>query len=158
MLRMNQHILDSSLHPAAIIDPVAMCGVHIAIKGGEGNIDHSCLLRPPARNFSHPRVKLAIHKCQPASNCASLRLQSHLAALSRSARGAAEAAPVKVGSDAAGVTQAALNSTPSVAQCGTYGPGQAKLWALSQIETLHLWDWCAAADEEVPGEHYESTT
>ena len=52
------------------------------------------------------------------------------------------------------LAQAALNSTPSVAQCGTYGPGQAKLWALSQIETLHLWDWCAAADEEVPGERY----
>ena len=52
------------------------------------------------------------------------------------------------------LAQAALNSTPSVAQCGTYGPGQAKLWALSQIETLHLWDWRAAADEEVPGEQY----
>ena len=48
--------------------------------------------------------------------------------------------------------QAALNSTPSVASCGLYGPRDSKLWALSQIESLHLWDWAAAADEEVPGE------
>ena len=48
--------------------------------------------------------------------------------------------------------QAALNSTPSVASCGLYGPQDSKLWALSQIESLHLWEWAAAVDEEVPGE------
>lgn len=48
--------------------------------------------------------------------------------------------------------QAALNSTPSVSSCGLYGPQDSKLWALSQIESLHLWEWAAAADEEVPGE------
>ena len=45
--------------------------------------------------------------------------------------------------------QAGLNSTPSVASCGVYGP---KLWALSQVESMHLWEWAAATDEEVPGE------
>ena len=49
--------------------------------------------------------------------------------------------------------QAALNSTPSVAACGVYGSQDSKLWALSQIESLHLWEWAAAVDEEVPGEH-----
>ena len=49
--------------------------------------------------------------------------------------------------------QAALNSTPSVASCGVYGSQDSKLWALSQIESLHLWEWAAAVDEEVPGEH-----
>ena len=37
--------------------------------------------------------------------------------------------------------QAGLNSTPSVSSCGVYGP---KLWALSQVESMHLWEWAAA--------------
>ena len=49
--------------------------------------------------------------------------------------------------------QAGLNSTPSVASCGVYGP---KLWALSQVESMHLWEWAAATDEEVPGESFKA--
>ena len=93
----NKYSLDNNSLSAAIIDPVSLCGVHIPVSGGKGDIDVFCLLRPPARSFLHSKLKVAIQECQHANNCASLRLKSHLAALSRSARGAAEAAFAKVG-------------------------------------------------------------
>lgn len=47
--------------------------------------------------------------------------------------------------------QAALNIDNSVSQIGFYGPHSEKLWCLSHTETLHLWEWLAACDEESTG-------
>ena len=47
--------------------------------------------------------------------------------------------------------QAALNIDNSVSQIGLYGSHSEKLWCLSHTETLHLWEWMAACDEESAG-------
>lgn len=49
------------------------------------------------------------------------------------------------------VAQAALNIDNSVSRIGFYGPQRNKLWCLSHTETLHLWEWVAACDEESAG-------
>ncbi|CAL5219071.1 g834 [Coccomyxa viridis] len=71
--------------------------------------------------------------------------------ISSSADGFINVMDLKEGLDEEEAFRAALNSTPSVASCGLYGLQDSKLWALSQIESLHLWEWAAAIDEEVPG-------
>eukprot|EP00891_Asterochloris_glomerata_P000591 jgi/Astpho2/591/Aster-x0944 len=48
------------------------------------------------------------------------------------------------------VTQAALNLV-SVARMGFYGSQQEKLWCTSNVESLHLWEWAAACEEDAPG-------
>ena len=47
--------------------------------------------------------------------------------------------------------KAALNIDTSVAKLGFYGPGGAKLWARSGVESLHLWEWQAACNDEATG-------
>lgn len=47
--------------------------------------------------------------------------------------------------------QAALNLDNSVSSMGFYGPQRDKLWCLCHTETLHLWEWAAACDEESTG-------
>ena len=47
--------------------------------------------------------------------------------------------------------QAALNIDISVSRIGFYGSRSEKLWCLSHTETLHLWEWEAACDEEAAG-------
>lgn len=47
--------------------------------------------------------------------------------------------------------QAALNIDNSVSRVGLYGLQNEKLWCLSHTETLHLWEWVAACDEESAG-------
>ena len=50
--------------------------------------------------------------------------------------------------------QAALNIDTSVAQLGFYGaaaPGGERLWARSGVESLHLWEWGAACNDEAQG-------
>ena len=47
--------------------------------------------------------------------------------------------------------QAALNIDNSVSRVGLYGSHDEKLWCLSYTETLHLWEWVAACDEESAG-------
>ena len=47
--------------------------------------------------------------------------------------------------------QAALNIDNSVSCIGLYGSHSEKLWCLSHTETLHLWEWAAACDEESAG-------
>ena len=47
--------------------------------------------------------------------------------------------------------QAALNIDNSVSRIGLYGSQNEKLWCLSHTETLHLWEWVAACDEESAG-------
>ncbi len=49
--------------------------------------------------------------------------------------------------------QAALNIDNSVSRIGLYGLQSEKLWCLSHTETLHLWEWVAACDEESSGQH-----
>ena len=49
--------------------------------------------------------------------------------------------------------QAALNIDNSVSRIGLYGTQLEKLWCLSHTETLHLWEWVAACDEESSGQH-----
>lgn len=46
---------------------------------------------------------------------------------------------------------AALNPGCSIEQCGFYGPQSEKLWIRTGNETLLLWDWHAATQEEVQG-------
>ncbi|KAL0043718.1 hypothetical protein WJX82_010118 [Trebouxia sp. C0006] len=46
---------------------------------------------------------------------------------------------------------AALNIDNSVSRIGLYGLQSEKLWCLSHTETLHLWEWVAACDEESSG-------
>ena len=48
--------------------------------------------------------------------------------------------------------QAALNIDNSVSRIGLYGLQSEKLWCLSHTETLHLWEWVAACDEESSGQ------
>ena len=48
--------------------------------------------------------------------------------------------------------QAALNIDNSVSRIGLYGTHSEKLWCLSHTETLHLWEWVAACDEESAGQ------
>ncbi len=47
--------------------------------------------------------------------------------------------------------QAALNLDASVSRLGFYGEQQEHLWCLSHTDTLHLWDWQTACDEEAEG-------
>lgn len=47
--------------------------------------------------------------------------------------------------------QAALNIDNAVSQIGFYGKAYEKLWCTSGTETLHLWEWGAACDEEMEG-------
>lgn len=47
--------------------------------------------------------------------------------------------------------RAALNIDTAVANMGFYGPGGDKLWCCSGTETLHLWEWAAACDDESDG-------
>ncbi|KAL4532576.1 hypothetical protein Ndes2437B_g02972 [Nannochloris sp. 'desiccata'] len=49
--------------------------------------------------------------------------------------------------------RAALNIDTAVAKIGFYGGGGKgdKLWCCSGTETLHLWEWAAACDEELQG-------
>lgn len=47
--------------------------------------------------------------------------------------------------------QAAFNIENSVSRLGLYGLHSEKLWCLSHTETLHLWEWVAACDEESAG-------
>ena len=55
--------------------------------------------------------------------------------------------------------QAALNIDNSVSRIGLYGTHSEKLWCLSHTETLHLWEWVAACDEESAGQKaYKSCT
>ena len=51
----------------------------------------------------------------------------------------------------AGLVQAALNLV-SVAKMGFYGSQQEKLWCTSNVESLHLWEWAAACEENAPGQ------
>ena len=51
----------------------------------------------------------------------------------------------------AGTMQAALNLV-SVAKMGFYGSQQEKLWCTSNVESLHLWEWAAACEEDAPGQ------
>ena len=53
--------------------------------------------------------------------------------------------------------QAALNVDTSVSRIGLYGDQSEKLWCLSHTETLHLWEWLAACDEESTGGHEHHT-
>ncbi|KAI3427924.1 hypothetical protein D9Q98_006316 [Chlorella vulgaris] len=46
---------------------------------------------------------------------------------------------------------AALNIDTSVAGLGFYGAQGEKLWARSGIESLHLWEWAAACNDEETG-------
>jgi len=48
--------------------------------------------------------------------------------------------------------RAALNIDTAVAKLGFYGAGKGdKLWCCSGTETLHLWEWAAACDDELQG-------
>ena len=47
--------------------------------------------------------------------------------------------------------KAALNIDTSVQRFGFYGPQGEKLWARSGIESLHLWEWAAACNDEAAG-------
>ncbi|EIE22062.1 WD40 repeat-like protein [Coccomyxa subellipsoidea C-169] len=47
--------------------------------------------------------------------------------------------------------KAALNLDASVSRLGFYGEQQEHLWCLSHTDTLHLWDWQTACDEEAEG-------
>ena len=47
--------------------------------------------------------------------------------------------------------KAALNIDTAVARLGFYGPGLDKLWCCSGTETLHVWEWAAACDDEMVG-------
>ncbi|KFM26414.1 WD repeat-containing protein 89-like protein [Auxenochlorella protothecoides] len=47
--------------------------------------------------------------------------------------------------------QAALNIDNAVAATGWYGQGGTKLWCTTGTETLHLWEWQAACNEEGGG-------
>ena len=47
--------------------------------------------------------------------------------------------------------KAALNIDTSVAKLGFYGQQGEKLWARSGVETLHLWEWQAACNDEAAG-------
>ena len=49
--------------------------------------------------------------------------------------------------------QAALNLDASVGRLGFYGEEREKLWCLSKMESLHLWQWQAACEEEAEGGH-----
>ena len=50
-----------------------------------------------------------------------------------------------------GLLQAALNLDNSVSSMGFYGQQNEKLWCLSHTETVHLWEWAAACDEDSTG-------
>ena len=47
--------------------------------------------------------------------------------------------------------RAALNIDTAVTNMGFYGPNGDKLWCCSGTETLHLWEWAAACDDESDG-------
>ena len=47
--------------------------------------------------------------------------------------------------------RAALNLDGAVARMGFYGASHAKLWMVSQLAGLHLWEWQAACSEDGPG-------
>ncbi|KAL4444367.1 hypothetical protein ABPG75_012104 [Micractinium tetrahymenae] len=47
--------------------------------------------------------------------------------------------------------KAALNIDTSVAKLGFYGRQGEKLWARSGVESLHLWEWAAACNDEAAG-------
>ncbi len=47
--------------------------------------------------------------------------------------------------------RAALNLDGAVAKMGFYGASHAKLWMVSQLAGLHLWEWQAACSEDGPG-------
>ena len=49
------------------------------------------------------------------------------------------------------IVQAALNLDASVNRLGFCGGQQEQLWCLSHTDTLHLWDWQAACNEESEG-------
>ena len=44
-----------------------------------------------------------------------------------------------------------MNIDTSVAKLGFYGQQGEKLWARSGVETLHLWEWQAACNDEAAG-------
>ena len=47
--------------------------------------------------------------------------------------------------------RAAINLDGAVATMGFYGASHAKLWMVSQLAGLHLWEWQAACSEDGPG-------
>lgn len=47
--------------------------------------------------------------------------------------------------------KAALNIDTSVAQLGFYGAAGERLWARSGVESLHLWEWAAACNDDPEG-------
>jgi WD40 repeat protein len=47
--------------------------------------------------------------------------------------------------------RAALNLDGAVARMGFYGASGAKLWMVSQLAGLHLWEWRAACSEDAAG-------
>ena len=47
--------------------------------------------------------------------------------------------------------QAALNIDNSVSRIGFYGPAAEKLWVQTHTETLTLWEWAAACQEDASG-------
>jgi WD40 repeat protein len=47
--------------------------------------------------------------------------------------------------------RAGLNIDTAPVRLGFYGPGGAKLWCCTSTETLHLWEWAAACDDDSPG-------
>lgn len=47
--------------------------------------------------------------------------------------------------------KAALNIDTSVAKLGFYGQQGERLWARSGVESLHLWEWAAACNDEAAG-------
>ncbi|KAK9909388.1 hypothetical protein WJX75_001502 [Coccomyxa subellipsoidea] len=56
-----------------------------------------------------------------------------------------------VGLDEDDSFKAALNLDASVSRLGFYGEQAEQLWCLSHTDTLHLWDWQAACNEESEG-------
>lgn len=49
------------------------------------------------------------------------------------------------------IPQAALNAGTSVEEVGLYGPCGERLWCRTGTETLQLWEWALAAQEDAPG-------
>lgn len=47
--------------------------------------------------------------------------------------------------------RAALNLDGAVARMGFYGMDEEKLWMVSQLAGLHLWEWKAACTEDASG-------
>ncbi len=48
---------------------------------------------------------------------------------------------------------AALNVGTSIEEMGLYGPENERLWIRTGTESLHLWDWRIATQNELEGGH-----